>query len=108
MLTNHHAGLNISMNTNLPLHYRIHCSREVIVVIFEKLCALIAVQFTISESSILMDTSFVDDLGADSLDVVELTMAIEEEFYIPEVDEDTINRLVTVGDVVRFLSEQCD
>jgi len=78
------------------------------VVIFERLRSMIAEQFSVSESSITMDTSFVDDLGADSLDVVELTMAIEEEFYIPEVDEDTVNRLITVGDVVRFLSENCD
>jgi len=77
-------------------------------VIFERLCALIAEQFAVSENLITMDTSFVDDLGADSLDVVELTMAIEQEFYIPEVDEETVNRLVTVGDVVRFLSENCD
>ena len=76
--------------------------------IFERLCALIAEQFAVSENLITMDTSFVDDLGADSLDVVELTMAIEQEFYIPEVDEETVNRLVTVGDVVRFLSENCD
>ena len=76
--------------------------------IFERLCALIAEQFAVNENSITMETSFMDDLGADSLDVVELTMAVEEEFYIPEVDEDTVNRLVTVGDVVRFLSENYD
>ena len=76
--------------------------------IFEKLQALIAIQFTVSENSITLETSFVDDLGADSLDVVELAMAIEEEFYIPEVDEDTINRLITVGDVVKFLSDNID
>ena len=76
--------------------------------IFERLRTLIAEQFAVSENSITMDTSFIDDLGADSLDVVELTMAIEEEFYIPEVDEDTVDRLITVGDVVRFLSENCD
>jgi len=80
----------------------------VIIVIFERLRTLIAEQFSVNENSITMETSFVDDLGADSLDVVELTMAIEEEFYIPEVDEDTVNRLITVGDVVRFLSENCD
>jgi len=77
-------------------------------VIFEKLRALVAEQFAVNENSITMETSFVDDLGADSLDVVELTMAIEEEFYIPEVDEDTVNSLITVGDVVRFLSENID
>ena len=76
--------------------------------IFERLRALIAEQFSVSENSVTMDTSFMDDLGADSLDVVELTMAIEEEFNIPEVDEETVNSLITVGDVVRFLSENCD
>jgi len=80
----------------------------VAIMIFEKLCALIAEQFSVSEDSINMDTSFVDDLGADSLDVVELTMALEEAFDIPEVDEDTILRLVTVGDVFRFISANCD
>ena len=76
--------------------------------VFERLRTLIAIQFAINEGSITLDTSFVDDLGVDSLDVVELTMAIEEEFYIPEFDEDTVNGLVTVGDVVRFLSDCCD
>ena len=69
---------------------------------------MIATQFAISENSITLETSFVDDLGADSLDAVELIMAIEEEFYIPEVDEDTVNNLITVADVVRFLSDNID
>jgi len=55
-----------------------------------------------------MDTSFVDDLGADSLDVVELTMALEEEFDISEVDEEAVAGFVTVGDVFRFISANCD
>jgi len=66
------------------------------------------VQFTINEDSIDMDTSFIDDLGADSLDVVELTMALEEAFDIPEVDDDIVADLVTVGDVFRFISANCD
>jgi len=77
-------------------------------VIFERLRTLIAVQFTVSEDSITIETSFVDDLGADSLDAVELIMAIEEEFYIPEIEEDTVASLITVGDVVRFLSDNID
>ena len=76
--------------------------------IFEKLCTLIAEQFSVSEDSISMDTSFEDDLGADSLDIVELTMALEEEFDIQEFDEETIATLVTVGDVCRFLSANYD
>ena len=76
--------------------------------IFEKLRAIVAEQFSISENSITMDTSFIDDLGADSLDVVELTMAIEAAFDVPEVDDDIVARLVTVGDVFIFISENCD
>jgi len=77
-------------------------------VIFERLRALIAEQFTVSEASIDLETSFVDDLGADSLDVVELTMALEEEFDIPEVDEEAVAKMATVGDVLRFVSANCD
>ncbi|MCL2401757.1 MAG: acyl carrier protein [Oscillospiraceae bacterium] len=76
--------------------------------IFERLRALIAEQFTVSEASIDLETSFVDDLGADSLDVVELTMALEEEFDIPEVDEEAVAKMATVGDVLRFVSANCD
>ena len=79
-----------------------------VTIIFEKLRALIAEQFSVSEDSIDMDTSFVDDLGADSLDVVELTMALEEEFDILEVDEEAVTGFVTVGDVFRFISANCD
>ena len=76
--------------------------------IFDKLRTLIAEQFSVGEDSIEMDTSFTDDLGADSLDVVELTMAIEEEFDIPETDEETLYKLLTVGDVFRYISSKID
>jgi len=77
-------------------------------VVLEKLRALIAEQFSVSEDSLDMDTSFVDDLGADSLDLVELTMAIEAEFDIPEVDEEALTKLVTIGDVFRYISGKVD
>jgi acyl carrier protein len=86
----------------------IRSKNEVICVIFDRLRALIAEQFSVSEESIDMDTSFTDDLGADSLDVVELTMAIEEEFDIPETDEEVLYKLVTVGDVFRYISSKID
>ena len=76
--------------------------------IFEKLCSLIAEQFAVDESSITMDTSFADDLGADSLDIVELTMAMEEEFNISETNEDELAELKTVGDVVKYISNIVD
>ena len=80
----------------------------VTIMIFEKLRTIIAEQFSISEKSVTMDTSFIDDLGADSLDVVELTMAIEAAFDVPEVDDDIVAGLRTVGDVFQFISENCD
>ena len=76
--------------------------------IFEKLRIIISIQFTIDEYSITLDTSFVDDLGADSLDAVDLIMAIEEEFNIPEMGDEIVSELLTVGDVVRFLSDNID
>jgi len=76
--------------------------------IFEKLREILAEQFSVNENSITMDTTFIDDLGVDSLDVVELTMAIEEAFDVPEFDDDLIAKLVTVGDLHQFLTATCD
>ena len=76
--------------------------------IFEKLCKLIADQFSISADTITMETSFADDLGADSLDLVELTMAVEEEIDIPETDDEELVKLITVGDVYNFISSKID
>ena len=64
---------------------------------------LIAEQFAIDADEISMDSSFVDDLGADSVDLVELVMAMEEEFNVGEIDEDDLTGLKTVGDCVRYL-----
>ena len=55
-----------------------------------------------------MDSSFVDDLGADSVDLVELVMAMEEEFDIGEIDEEDLQSLKTVGDCVRYLSSHLE
>ena len=72
--------------------------------IFEKLQKMLAEQFMVDEDSITMDTAFVDDLNADSLDLVELSMAVEEEFSLPEIPEEEIEHLITVGDVVKYIS----
>jgi len=72
--------------------------------VFEKLQELIAEQFSVSVESVTMDTSFADDLGADSLDIVELMMALEEEFDISEAEEEELVKLQTVGDVVAYIS----
>jgi acyl carrier protein len=70
--------------------------------------SLIAEQFGVEPESITPETSFKDDLGADSVDLVELVMAMEEEFKIGEVREDELTGLTTVGDCVAFLSQRLD
>ena len=76
--------------------------------IFEKLKELIAEQFNVEEDSITMETSFTDDLNADSVDIVDLSMALEEEFDIDELSEDEASSISTVGDLVRFLQSKID
>jgi acyl carrier protein len=76
--------------------------------IFEKLVALIAEQFNVDEDSITMETSFVDDLNADSVDLMDLSVALEEEFGIEEMADEDVSSITTVGDVVRFLQSRID
>ena len=71
--------------------------------IFEKLTELLAEQFSVEPESITMDTSFEDDLGAYSVDIVELSMGLEEEFGIEEMSEDDVAAIKTVGDLVHYL-----
>ena len=74
--------------------------------IFKTMQDLIAEQFAIDADEISMDSSFVDDLGADSVDLVELVMAMEKEFDIGEIDEEDLAGLKTVGDCVRYLNSK--
>ena len=76
--------------------------------IFEKLCALSAEQFNVDADTITMETSFADDLNADSVDIVDLSMAMEEEFGIDELGEEEAASITTVGDLVRFLQNKVD
>lgn len=71
--------------------------------IFEKIAKILAEQFGVAADSISMDTYF-EDLGADSLDVVEVTMALDEEFGIGELSEDDMSGITSVADLVRFVS----
>ena len=70
--------------------------------ILEKVKEVIVDQLGVEEESIKTDTSFIDDLGADSLDIVELIMSLEEEFDIQIPDNDA-EKISTVGDVVEYI-----
>ncbi len=72
--------------------------------IFKTMQDLIAEQFAVGADDVTMSSSFEDDLGADSVDLVELVMAMEEEFDVDEIPEEDLLTLKTVGDCVRYLS----
>ncbi len=72
--------------------------------IFEKVKKIIVEQLGVAETSITMEASFIDDLGADSLDIVELIMALEEEFDM-EIPDNDAEKVVTVGDVVDYIKD---
>ena len=70
----------------------------------EKVRGIIVEQLGVDEKEVKPEAHFVDDLGADSLDVVELVMALEEEFHLEISDEDA-EKITTVGDAVKYIDE---
>ncbi len=72
--------------------------------VLEKVKAILAEQFDVEEDSINGETKLVEDLGADSLDVVDLLMSMEDEFEIEVPDED-IENIKTVNDLVQYIEE---
>lgn len=70
----------------------------------EKVVSVVVDQLGVEEADVNMDASFIDDLGADSLDIVELIMALEEEFDIEIPDQDA-EKISTVGDAVNYIKE---
>ena len=72
--------------------------------IFEKVKKIIVEQLGVAETSVTMEASFIDDLGADSLDIVALIMALEEEFDMEIPDEDA-EKIVSVSDVVDYIKD---
>ena len=74
--------------------------------IFKTIQSLIAEQFAVEPEEVTMETALEEDLGADSVDLVELVMAMEEEFEIGEVGEDELGGMKTVGDAVNFIASR--
>ena len=74
--------------------------------IFQTMRNLVAEQFAMDPAEITMETSFEEDLGADSVDLVELVMAMEEEFDMGEAGEDELTGLKTVGDAVNYVASK--
>lgn len=72
--------------------------------IFERVKEIIVDQLGVDEEEVTPEATFIDDLGADSLDIVELIMAFEEEFDMEIPDEDA-EKIVTVGDAVEYIRE---
>lgn len=72
---------------------------------FEKLQAIISDQLSVKTEDIKLESNFMDDLGADSLDVVELVMALEEEFEI-EIDDETAGEITSVQHAMDYIEEK--
>ena len=71
--------------------------------IYDKIIGMVANQFGVDKDELSRDTFFADDLSADSLDVVELSMTIEEEFDLGEIAEDDLKKISTIGDLVDYV-----
>jgi acyl carrier protein len=72
--------------------------------VLDKVKKMIVEQLGVNESEVVPEAKFIDDLGADSLDIVELVMALEDEYGIEIPDEDA-EKIVTVGDAIRYIEE---
>ena len=72
---------------------------------FDKVKAIVVEQLGVDEAEVTIDSTFIDDLGADSLDIVELIMAFEEEFNI-EIPDDVAEKIKTVKDTVDYIEKE--
>lgn len=73
--------------------------------VFDRVKEIIVDQLGVEEDQVTLNSAFVDDLGADSLDIVELVMALEEEFDMQIPDEEA-EKIRTVGDAVKYIQER--
>lgn len=76
--------------------------------VHERILEMIAERFEVSVDTLSEDTEFVADLNADSLDQVELTMDMEDEFSLPEVPEDALMKIVTIGDLIEYVENNIE
>lgn len=74
--------------------------------VFEKIKAILAEQLDIDENSITPDSLLVEDLGADSLDAIDIVMSVEDEFNI-EVPDEIIEKMESVSDITSFVENNC-
>ena len=72
--------------------------------VFEKVRNILVEQLDVEEEKVSMEASIIDDLGADSLDVVDLVMSLEDEFDV-EIPDDQVKNMKTVGDIVKYIEE---
>lgn len=75
--------------------------------VLEKVKSILSEQFDVEEDKITPETNIADDLGADSLDVVDLLMSIEDEFEI-EIPDEEVENLKTVGELVKYIEEHAE
>ncbi len=75
--------------------------------VFDKVKEIIADKLSVNEDDITKESSFIEDLGADSLDIVELIMALEDELEM-EIPDEEAEKFVTVGDVVDYIKSQTE
>ena len=75
---------------------------------YDKIVGMMCEQFDLTPDAISAETSFVDDLGIDSLDVVELVMELEDAFGMDEIPEEDLKTLRTVGDLVEYVKAHSD
>ncbi len=75
--------------------------------IFDKVKSIIVDQLDVDEDKVTLNASIQDDLGADSLDIVDLVMSFEDEFDL-EIPDDQVENIKTVGDVVKYIEENTE
>ncbi|MCL2696566.1 MAG: acyl carrier protein [Oscillospiraceae bacterium] len=75
--------------------------------VFEKVRSIIVEQLDVDEEKVTLTANIQDDLGADSLDIVDLVMSFEEEFDM-EIPDDQVENIKTVGDIVKYIEEKTE